>query len=62
MLAKTAGVRQLVVAVNKMDDPSILNPDGTWNKARYDECCEKLLPFLKQVSFHLFSVRFNNTM
>lgn len=51
MLAKTAGVRQLVVAVNKMDDPSILNPDGTWNKARYDECCEKLLPFLKQIGW-----------
>ncbi|EME30233.1 peptide chain release factor eRF subunit 2 [Galdieria sulphuraria] len=51
MLAKTAGVRQLIVAVNKMDDPSILNPDGTWNKARYDECCEKLLPFLKQIGW-----------
>eukprot|EP00871_Galdieria_phlegrea_P004646 jgi/Galph1/5182/GphlegSOOS_G3873.1 len=51
MLAKTAGVRQLIVAVNKMDDPSILQPDGTWNKQRYDECCDKLMPYLKQIGW-----------
>lgn len=32
-LAKTLGVARLIVAVNKMDDPSIINEDGTWSKA-----------------------------
>lgn len=32
-LAKTLGVARLIIAVNKMDDPSILNDDGTWSKA-----------------------------
>ena len=31
MLAKTAGVRRLVVAINKMDDPTV-----NWDKERYD--------------------------
>ncbi|KAA8499480.1 Eukaryotic peptide chain release factor GTP-binding subunit ERF3A [Porphyridium purpureum] len=51
MLAKTSGVRQLVILINKLDDPSIVNPDGTWSKERYDECCSKLMPFLKQVGW-----------
>eukprot|EP00299_Pterocystis_sp_00344_P010530 c4725_g1_i1.p1 GENE.c4725_g1_i1~~c4725_g1_i1.p1 ORF type:complete len:608 (+),score=168.00 c4725_g1_i1:32-1825(+) len=46
MLAKTVGVRQLVVAVTKMDDPTVL-----WDKARFDEILEKLGVFLKQVGF-----------
>ena len=33
-LAKTLGVAKLIVAVNKMDDPSIAHEDGTWDKAR----------------------------
>ncbi|GJD08403.1 Eukaryotic peptide chain release factor GTP-binding subunit ERF3B [Galdieria sulphuraria] len=45
MLAKTAGVRQLIVAVNKMDDPSILNPDEivTFSKADWLEASRHLL-------------------
>lgn len=31
MLAKTAGVKHLVVLVNKMDDPTV-----NWDEARYD--------------------------
>lgn len=42
MLAKTLGVQTLVVAVNKMDDPTI-----AWDKARYDEIESKVSPFLK---------------
>lgn len=30
MLAKTSGVNKLIVAVNKMDDPTV-----QWDKARY---------------------------
>lgn len=43
MLAKTAGVRHLVVLVNKMDDPTV-----EWSEERFKECKDKLLPFLKK--------------
>ena len=46
-LAKTLGVSKLVVAVNKMDDPSIVDAGDTWSKSRYDEIVSKLTPFLK---------------
>lgn len=46
MLAKTAGVKNLIVVVNKMDDPTV-----EWQKARYDEIVQKLLPFLRQTGF-----------
>ena len=46
-LAKTLGVSKLVVAVNKMDDPSIVDTGDTWSKSRYDEIVSKLTPFLK---------------
>ncbi|XP_072029985.1 eukaryotic peptide chain release factor GTP-binding subunit ERF3A-like [Amphiura filiformis] len=47
MLAKTAGVKHLVVLINKMDDPTV-----EWNEKRYRECEEKLVPFLKKVGFN----------
>jgi peptide chain release factor subunit 3 len=47
MLVKTAGVRQLVVLVNKMDDPTVL-----WAEDRYNECKDKLIPYLKKVGFN----------
>ncbi|XP_041474160.1 eukaryotic peptide chain release factor GTP-binding subunit ERF3A-like isoform X2 [Lytechinus variegatus] len=47
MLAKTAGVKHLVILINKMDDPTV-----EWSLARYDECKEKLLPFLRKVGFN----------
>lgn len=47
-LAKTLGVTKLIVAVNKMDDPSILPEDGVWPKSRYDEIVTGLTPFLRQ--------------
>ncbi|ERF71828.1 hypothetical protein EPUS_01743 [Endocarpon pusillum Z07020] len=47
MLAKTQGVGKLVVAVNKMDDPTV-----EWSKARYDECTTKLGLFLKGVGYN----------
>jgi len=46
MLAKTLGVKTLVVVVNKMDDPSV-----KWSKERYDEITSKLKPFLKSCGF-----------
>ncbi|XP_006065071.4 LOW QUALITY PROTEIN: eukaryotic peptide chain release factor GTP-binding subunit ERF3A-like [Bubalus bubalis] len=46
MLAKTAGVKYLIVLINKMDDPTV-----NWSVERYEECKEKLVPFLKKVGF-----------
>ncbi|KAE8579753.1 hypothetical protein XENTR_v10024168 [Xenopus tropicalis] len=47
MLAKTAGVKHLIVLINKMDDPTV-----NWSNDRYEECKEKLVPFLKKVGFN----------
>ena len=46
MLAKTLGVAQLIVAINKMDEPTV-----KWSKDRYDECVNKLRPFLRSCGF-----------
>ncbi len=43
MLAKTLGVQRLIVAVNKMDEQTVL-----WNKKRYDQIVKKLTPFIKK--------------
>lgn len=45
-LAKTAGVKQLIVVINKMDDPTV-----EWSEERYMECKQKLFPFLKASGF-----------
>lgn len=43
MLAKTAGVRYLAVLINKMDDPTV-----EWSEERFNECRDKILPFLSK--------------
>ncbi|XP_050422027.1 eukaryotic peptide chain release factor GTP-binding subunit ERF3A isoform X2 [Adelges cooleyi] len=48
MLAKTAGVKHMVVLINKMDDPTVL-----WSKARYEECRDKILPYLRKLGFNV---------
>ncbi|KAG0361598.1 P-loop containing nucleoside triphosphate hydrolase protein [Gamsiella multidivaricata] len=48
VLAKNSGVNKLVVVINKMDDPTV-----NWSKERYDECVEKLSPFLKSNRYNL---------
>ena len=47
-LVKTLGIKRLVVAINKMDDSTVL-----WSKARYDEIIEKLTPFLKNNGYNI---------
>jgi len=47
MLVKTAGVKFLVVLINKMDDPTV-----EWSVERFNECKEKLLPYLKKLGFN----------
>lgn len=44
MLAKTAGVKHLVVLINKMDDPTVM-----WDENRFNECRDKILPYLKKL-------------
>eukprot|EP01024_Parvocaulis_polyphysoides_P044029 TRINITY_DN4046_c0_g1_i7.p1 TRINITY_DN4046_c0_g1~~TRINITY_DN4046_c0_g1_i7.p1 ORF type:complete len:409 (-),score=86.95 TRINITY_DN4046_c0_g1_i7:890-2116(-) len=50
-LAKTLGVQKLVVAVNKMDDPSICKKSGVWDDGRYKEIQSGLQPFLKSCGY-----------
>ncbi|KAJ1927898.1 translation termination factor GTPase eRF3 [Tieghemiomyces parasiticus] len=47
VLAKTSGVKKLIVVINKMDDPTV-----NWSKERYDECISKLTPFLKGAGYN----------
>jgi peptide chain release factor subunit 3 len=47
MLVKTAGVKHLIVVVNKMDDPTV-----EWDETRYTEIKDKLTPYLKKCGFN----------
>lgn len=47
MLVKTAGVKHMVVVVNKMDDPTV-----QWDEERYEEIKTKLTPYLKKCGFN----------
>jgi len=53
MLAKTLGIKFLVVVINKMDDPTVL-----WDKARYDDIVTQLGAFLKQCGFAAKDVKY----
>ena len=46
ILAKTQGVNQLCIAINKMDDPTV-----EWSQDRYKECTEKLTSFLRGLGY-----------
>lgn len=46
LLAKTLGVQRLVVAINKMDEPTVL-----WSQKRYDEIVKKVAPFLRRTGY-----------
>jgi peptide chain release factor subunit 3 len=47
-LVKTIGVKYLIVVINKMDDPTV-----NWSKERFDECVDKLTPFLKATGYNV---------
>jgi peptide chain release factor subunit 3 len=47
-LVKTIGVKYLIVVINKMDDPTV-----AWSKERFDECVDKLTPFLKSTGYNV---------
>lgn len=46
MLVKTAGVKYLIVLINKMDDSTV-----NWDPERYNEIKDKLVPYLKKCGF-----------
>ena len=53
MLAKTQGVNQLVVVINKMDDPTV-----EWSQDRYKECTNTLIKYLKGLGYGKDDVTF----
>ena len=52
-LAKTLGVNQLVVAVNKMDDPSV-----DWSEQRFEEVKDGISELLKKVGYDPSKINF----
>ncbi|KAL3475587.1 P-loop containing nucleoside triphosphate hydrolase protein [Aspergillus californicus] len=46
LLARNTGVQKLVVAVNKMDDPTV-----EWSKDRFQECTVKVSKFLEALGY-----------
>jgi elongation factor 1-alpha len=52
-LAFTLGVRQLVVAINKMDDPTV-----NWNQERYEEIKNEISHMLRLVGYNPANIAF----
>ncbi|MGC8849899.1 MAG: translation elongation factor EF-1 subunit alpha [Candidatus Bathyarchaeia archaeon] len=52
-LAKTLGVDQMLVAINKMDDPTV-----NYSKERYEECRKELESLLKTVGYDVSKIDF----
>ncbi|KAJ3367366.1 translation termination factor GTPase eRF3 [Kappamyces sp. JEL0680] len=46
LLAKTVGVKRIIMVINKMDDATV-----QWQQSRYDEIVSKMTPFLKGVGY-----------
>ncbi|KNH06227.1 eukaryotic release factor 3 [Perkinsela sp. CCAP 1560/4] len=46
LLLRTCGVGHLIVAINKLDDPSV-----NWSEERYADIRSKLIPFLKTIGY-----------
>merc|ERR1712073_140299 len=53
LLAQTMGVKQMVVAVNKMDDTPV-----NYSQARYDEIKSELTAYLKKVGYNVANIPF----
>merc|ERR1719210_2872982 len=47
MLVKTAGVKKLVVLINKMDESTV-----NWSQERYDSICDTLGKYLKKIGYN----------
>eukprot|EP00695_Tsukubamonas_globosa_P003622 TRINITY_DN73_c0_g1_i1.p2 TRINITY_DN73_c0_g1~~TRINITY_DN73_c0_g1_i1.p2 ORF type:complete len:449 (-),score=270.35 TRINITY_DN73_c0_g1_i1:63-1409(-) len=53
LLAYTLGVKQMIVAVNKMDDKTV-----TWNQGRFDEIQKEVASYIKKVGYNPEKVQF----
>ena len=53
LLAQTMGVKQMIVAVNKMDDTSV-----NYAQSRYEEIKSELTTFLKKVGYNVANIPF----
>jgi elongation factor 1-alpha len=53
LLAFTLGVKQMIVATNKMDDKTV-----NFAQARYDEICKEVGSYLKKVGYNVDKVRY----
>merc|ERR1712038_2013199 len=53
LLAQTMGVKQMVVAVNKMDDSSV-----NYSQARFDEIKNELTIYLKKINYNVANIPF----
>jgi elongation factor 1-alpha len=53
LLAFTMGVKQMIVAVNKMDDPSV-----KYAKSRYDEIKSEVSSYLKGIGYNVDKINF----
>jgi len=53
LLAFTLGVRQMIVAVNKMDDPSVM-----FSESRYNEIKDEVSNYLKKVGYKVAKIPF----
>ncbi|SOV78086.1 translation elongation factor EF-1, subunit alpha, putative [Plasmodium sp. gorilla clade G3] len=48
LLARTLGINQLIVAINKMDDPTC-----NWSESRYEEIQKKITPYIKSCGYNI---------
>ena len=53
LLAQTMGVKQMIVAINKMDDSSV-----NYSQKRYDEIVSELTIYLKKVGYNPAKIKF----
>jgi elongation factor 1-alpha len=53
LLAKTMGVTEMIVCMNKMDDASV-----NWGQDRYDEIKAELITYLKKVGYNPAKIQF----
>jgi len=53
LLAFTMGVKQMIVAINKMDDPSV-----KYSKARYEEIKSEVGSYLKGIGYNVDKINF----
>jgi len=53
LLAYTLGVKQMIVAINKMDEKSV-----NWSKDRYDEIVKETASFVKKIGYNPEKINF----